>query len=188
MVNILYRALGSLVVVLAAWLIKKHLTDSMVEAFTKKHGVEASTSKPIKNFFGVIVSLIAFFVLLGVWNLRTTLTGLLAAAGIGGIVIGLSLREVLSDVLAGVIFFFDRPFKVGDSLVVGDIGGAVLDIGVRSVKLKTWDGVFATIPNRKVASGVLEDLPYHGGVHRRVRSTGQDFTCCCDIWFREKSS
>lgn len=111
----------------------------------------------VKNFFGIIIYAIAFFVLLGVWNLRTTLTGLLAAAGMVGIVIELSLREVLSDLLAGIILFFDRPFRVGDSLVMGDIGGKVLDIGARSVKLKTWDGIFATIPNRKVASEVLKN-------------------------------
>ena len=157
MVNVLYRIVYSVVVIVVAWLIKKYVTDSMVDAFAKKQKVGAGASKPIKNFFGIIIYVAAFFILLGIWNLRTTLTGLLAAAGMVGIVIGLSLREVLSDLLAGVILFFDRPFKVGDSLVVGDIGGKVLDIGVRSVKLKTWDGIFASIPNRKVTSEVLKN-------------------------------
>ena len=53
-----------------------------------------------------------------------------------GIVIGLSLREVISDLLAGVILFFNRPFVIGDALAVGDVGGKVLDIGMRSVKLR----------------------------------------------------
>lgn len=157
MVNVLYRIVYSVVVIIVAWLIKKYVTDSMVDTFAKKQKVKAGASKPIKNFFGIIIYVVAFFILLGIWNLRTTLTGLLAAAGMVGIVIGLSLREVLSDLLAGVILFFDRPFKVGDSLVVGDIGGKVLDIGVRSVKLKTWDGIFASIPNRKVTSEVLRN-------------------------------
>ena len=157
MINVLYRIVYSVVVIVVAWLIKKYVTDSMVDTFAKKQKVKAGASKPIKNFFGIIIYVVAFFILLGIWNLRTTLTGLLAAAGMVGIVIGLSLREVLSDLLAGVILFFDRPFKVGDSLVVGDIGGKVLDIGLRSVKLKTWDGIFASIPNRKVTSEVLRN-------------------------------
>lgn len=45
--------------------------------------------------YSVVVIVVAFFILLGIWNLRTTLTGLLAAAGMVGIVIGLSLRGKL---------------------------------------------------------------------------------------------
>lgn len=157
MMSVISRVVYTVLVVIIAWLAKKYMMDSIVDAFAKKQDVEAGASKPVKNFFGIIIYAIAFFVLLGVWNLRTTLTGLLAAAGMIGIVIGLSLREVLSDLLAGIILFFDRPFRVGDSLVMGDIGGKVLDIGARSVKLKTWDGIFATIPNRKVASEVLKN-------------------------------
>jgi len=40
---------------------------------------------------------------------------------------------------------------------VGDVGGQVLDIGLRSVKIKTWDGVFVTIPNTKVYTGVVKN-------------------------------
>ena len=81
MANVLYRIVYSVVVIVVAWLIKKYVTDSMVDAFAKKQKVKAGASKPIKNFFGIIIYVAAFFILLGIWNLRTTLTGLLAAAG-----------------------------------------------------------------------------------------------------------
>lgn len=157
MVSVLLRVVYTVVVIALAWFFKKQVTDRMIDAIARKQDVQTGVAKPVKNFSGVIIYVIAFFILLGIWNLRTTLTGLLAAAGMVGIVIGLSLREVISDLLAGVILFFDTSFRVGDALVVGDLGGKVLDIGIRSVKLKTWDGVFATIPNRKVASEVLKN-------------------------------
>jgi len=157
MLTVIYQIVYCVVVIVAAWLAKKFVSDRLIDNYTKKLKLEEHEAKPIKKFFTVIIYITAFFVLLGVWHLRGTLIGLLAGAGIVGIVIGLALRDVISDLLAGIILFFDRPFKIGDALVIGDVGGKVLDIGLRSVKLKTWDGVFATIPNRKVCSEVLRN-------------------------------
>lgn len=157
MLIIIYQVIYSIVVILAAWLTKKFVSDRLIDNFTKKLELEEQTAKPIKNFFAVITYIIAVFILLGIWHLRGTLTGLLAGAGIVGIVIGLAIRDVISDLLAGIILFFDRPFKIGDALAIGDVGGKVLNIGLRSVKLKSWDGVFITVPNRKVCSEVLKN-------------------------------
>lgn len=153
----LYKIVYSLVVIAAVWLIKRYLVDQIIEQTTAKIGVEPHTAKPIKKIFSIVLYLIAFFILLGVWGLRGTLTGMLAGAGIAGIVIGMAVRDIASDLLAGVILFFDRPFKIGDAMVLGDLGGQVLDIGLRSTKVKTWDGVFVTIPNSKVYTGVVKN-------------------------------
>ena len=157
MFSVVYQVIYSIVAVAAAWLVKKFVSDRLIDNFTTKLELGEHEAKPIKKIFAVIIYIIAFFILLGIWHLRGTLTGLLAGAGIVGIVIGLAIRDIISDLLAGIILFFDRPFKIGDSLVVGNVGGKVLDIGLRSVKLRTWDGVFATIPNRKVCSEVLKN-------------------------------
>jgi len=157
MIGALHQIIYSVITVGAAWILKRLVADRFVEDYAKRLKLEEQASKPVKNFLTVVVYVIALFVLLCIWELRATLTGLLAGAGMVGIVIGLSLREVISDLLAGIILFFDRPFRVGDSLVVGSVGGKVLDIGLRSVKLKTWDGIYATIPNRKVCSEVLKN-------------------------------
>lgn len=157
MLTVIYQIIYSMVVIVAAWLAKRLISDRLIGNFTKKLELEEDEAKPIKKFFAVIIYIIVIFALLGIWHLRGTLTGLLAGAGIVGIVIGLAIRDVISDLLSGIILFFDRPFKIGDSLVIGNVGGKVLDIGLRSVKLKTWDGVFTTIPNRKVCSEVLKN-------------------------------
>lgn len=154
---VVYQVTYSIIVVAAAWLVKKLVSDRLIDNFTTKLELGEPEAQPIKKIFAIILYIVAVFVVLRIWHLRGTLTGLLAGAGIVGIVIGLAIRDITSDLLAGIILFFDRPFKIGDALVIGDIGGKVLDIGLRSVKLKTWDGVFATIPNRKVCSEVLKN-------------------------------
>ncbi|MBE0478693.1 mechanosensitive ion channel family protein [Candidatus Aerophobetes bacterium] len=153
----LYRIIYSVITVVAAWAIKRWVADELINKFTIKLKVEPHTATPIKKIFAVVIYLIAFFLLLGVWGLQGTLTGVLAGAGIAGIVIGLAIRDIASDLLAGIILFFDHPFKIGDAIVLGDVGGQVLDIGLRSTKIKTWDGVFVTLPNNKVYSGIVKN-------------------------------
>jgi small-conductance mechanosensitive channel len=155
--SLIYQIIYSIAAIATAWLIKRYASDRLIDNFAKKLKLEEQAAQPIKKFFAIVIYIVAIFILLGIWRLRGTLTGLLAGAGIVGIVIGLAIRDIISDLLAGIILFFDRPFRVGDALVIGNVGGKVLDIGIRSVKLKTWDGVFATIPNRKVCSEVLKN-------------------------------
>jgi len=157
MPKLFFSLIYSLVVIAGAWFAKKMISDKLVSGFAEKLKLEAHVVNPVKKFFAVIIYVIAFFILLGIWGLRGTLTGLLAGVGVAGIVIGLAVREILSDLLAGIILFFDRPFKIGDAVVVGDIGGQVLDIGLRSTKIKTWDGIFVTVPNSKVYSGIVKN-------------------------------
>ncbi len=153
----IYRIIYSLVTILAAWAFKRFIIDELIDRSAERIKLKEHVTKPLKKFFSFVVYIIAFFILLGIWGLRGTLTGVLAGAGIAGIVIGLAVRDIVSDLLAGIILLFDRPFKIGDAVVFGDVGGKILDIGIRSVKLKTWDGVFVTIPNSKIYSGVVKN-------------------------------
>lgn len=159
--NLVYQIIFSIAVIAAAWLGKKFISDRTIDKYTKKLKLQEHIVKPIKRIFAIAIYIVAVFILLAIWNLTATLTGLLAGAGFAGIVIGLAVRDTVSDLLSGIIIFFDKPFKIGDALVVGDVGGQVLDIGLRSVKMKSWDGIFITIPNRKICSEVLKNWTYY---------------------------
>jgi len=155
------RIVSSAVVVVVAWILARYVISRLIMAYATRLGLEAHTAQPVRRVLVGIVYVVAFVVLLGIWGLRGTLTGMLAGAGIAGIVIGMALRDIIADLLAGVILFFDRPFKIGDAMTMGDVGGTVLDIGIRSVRLKTWDGVYVTIPNSKVYAGVVKNYSHY---------------------------
>jgi small-conductance mechanosensitive channel len=152
-----FTLIYSLVVIFCAWLAKKFILDKIISGFADRLKIEAYVVNPVKKFFAVIIYLIAVFILVGIWGLKGTLTGLLAGAGVAGIVIGIAVKDIVSDLFAGIILFFDRPFKIGDAIVIENMGGQVLDIGLRSTKVKTWDGVFVVIPNSKVYSGIIKN-------------------------------
>jgi small-conductance mechanosensitive channel len=89
------------------------------------------------------------------WSVRPWLAGL----GIAGAVVGLAAKEPLENVIGYVTILSDRPFQVGDHVIIGDIAGRVEDIGMRSVLLRTADGRLARIPNAKAARETVIRLP-----------------------------
>jgi small-conductance mechanosensitive channel len=73
-------------------------------------------------------------------NLGVDVTTLVAGLGIGGVAFALAIKNILSDLLSSVTIMLDRPFEVGDYIVVGDSGGTVENIGIRSTRLRASSG------------------------------------------------
>jgi small-conductance mechanosensitive channel len=72
------------------------------------------------------------------------------------------------------MLFFDRPFKIGDSINIEKLWGVVQDIGIRSTRLRTFDGKFVTIPNSKIAKSIITNVSVFEG--RRLDLTvGVDY-------------
>jgi small-conductance mechanosensitive channel len=87
----------------------------------------------------------AAIVLAVVWE--QNLGGLIAALGVGSIVLGLALQETLGNLMAGIALLFERPFTIGDWIEVGDEQGAVEEINWRSVHVRTRERNLLVFPN-----------------------------------------
>ncbi|MBO9673418.1 MAG: mechanosensitive ion channel family protein [Sphingobacteriaceae bacterium] len=111
----------------------------------------------LKELFKTIVIFIGFFTLLGFVfevNVLTLITGL----GIGGIAIALAAKESLENLLGSFTIFLDKPFTVGDLVKVDGVEGTVEKVGFRSTRIRTSEKTMATLPNRGMIDGVLENL------------------------------
>jgi len=111
----------------------------------------------LKELFKTIVIFIGFFTLLGFVfevNVLTLITGL----GIGGIAIALAAKESLENLIGSFTIFLDKPFTVGDLVKVDGVEGTVEKVGFRSTRIRTSEKTMATIPNRGMIDGVLENL------------------------------
>jgi small-conductance mechanosensitive channel len=82
----------------------------------------------------------AMALLLALDNLGVQIKPLLAGLGIGGIAVALAVQTVLSDLLASMSIALDKPFGIGDFLIVGDCQGTVEHIGVKSTRLRSLSG------------------------------------------------
>lgn len=98
----------------------------------------------IKQARGLIIILNVFLWAIGlvflIDNLGYNVTTLITGLGIGGIAIALAAQAVLGDLFSYFVIFFDRPFEVGDFIIVGDKMGSVEYIGIKTTRLRTLSG------------------------------------------------
>ena len=84
---------------------------------------------------------------------------LLAGLGIAGIAVAFALQSTLSNIFGGISLILDKTVKVGDTVYIDkDTKGIILDIGLRSTKLKTFDNEVIIIPNGKLADMKIQNI------------------------------
>ena len=86
---------------------------------------------------------------------------LFSVLGIGGVAIGFAFRDILQNLLAGILLLLTRPFRLGDQIRVGEFEGTVEDIQIRATTIRTYDNRRAVIPNSDLFAGkVLVNTAY----------------------------
>ena len=96
--------------------------------------------------YGILV--IVLVAVLGQIGIQTT--SILAALGAAGLAIGLAMQGTLSNIAAGMMLLWLRPFRVGDYIDTGSVAGTVKELGLFASELHTWDGVFLFVPNSQL--------------------------------------
>ena len=151
-----------------AWIVTIHafLSGFKVVVFD-----EASAGSWQSQVPDLLLDLIRFFlvvcmaaiVLSTVW--KVDLGGLLTALGVGSLVIGLALQDMLKNLFSGILLLFERPFTLGDWLQVGERIGKVIQINWRSVYLKTRSQSLVVIPNAELAQGNFTNYSRPNPIH-----------------------
>ena len=85
-------------------------------------------------------------------------TGELAGLGVGGIAVALAAQKTLENVLGGVSLVLDQAVRVGDTLKVDDTVGTVVEVGLRSTRIRTLDRTLVSVPNGQIANMRIENL------------------------------
>jgi len=102
--------------------------------------------KKLLPIIKLVVWIIVLYVIF-VYEMKIRGEALLALSGAVGIAAGFALRDVASNIIAGISIAFDKPFYVGDKLRVKEFYGEVIDIGLRSTLIKTPGDSIISIPN-----------------------------------------
>lgn len=120
----------------------------------------------------IVIAVGSAMVLSYVWGFE--LAKMLAALGVGSIVLGLALQDTLSSLLSGFSLVSSRQFRVGDWLEVGDDIGKVIDINWRTVTLLNRDEDVIIIPNGDLAKNRFVNYTYPYPLH--VEHVSFDFS------------
>jgi len=99
----------------------------------------------LKKIINATIYLFAFLIILYV--LKIDLSGIVVGLGVGGIAIAFALQNVLSDVFSAFSIYFDKPFEIGDFIVVGEHSGTVKKIGMKSTLVKLLQGEELVLAN-----------------------------------------
>ena len=104
----------------------------------------------------VVLALTVFFIF-DVWSIN--ISPLLATAGVAGIAISFAVKDSLTNILGGLQLVLDKTFKVGDKIEIesGEVG-VVMDIGLRSTKLRTYDNEVIYFPNGYMANAKIKNF------------------------------
>ncbi|MFO7461440.1 MAG: mechanosensitive ion channel family protein [Desulfatiglandales bacterium] len=114
----------------------------------------------------VIIVAIGAYALLQVWNIDPT--AWLASAGVIGIAVGFAARDTLANLFAGFFIIADAPYTIGDYIIISSgERGYVVNVGIRSTRIRTRDDVEIIIPNSEMANSKI--INESGGIRDRYR-------------------
>lgn len=123
------------------------------------------TDSSIDNILVPLIgkSLRIFIVVIGGMMVLQNLTGLqfgplLASLGIGGLAVALAAKDSIANFFGTLTILFDKPFQVGDRIVVNGYDGSVENVGFRSTRIRLLNGHLVTIPNEKLANSEVENV------------------------------
>jgi small-conductance mechanosensitive channel/CRP-like cAMP-binding protein len=128
-------------------------------AFRIRRGYEAPTL--VRNIFTLIALAVFFAIVFSRVYYELNLGALLTTSAIFGVIIGLALQDTLGNFFAGISLHADRPFQVGDVIVVGQqkITGVVEGVTWRAVKIRTFQNHILLVSNSNAAKEAIEVSP-----------------------------
>ena len=156
------KGLLVLEIVLISYAITK-ISNILADWYTNKHAGGSGINTPhvsflLKKIVQLIVYICALFIILLYVFGITDFTGAVVGLGVGGIAIAFAVQNQLGDVLGAFSIYFDRPFEIGDFIVVGDYSGTVKSIGIKSTRIKLLQGEELVISNRELTSASVRNF------------------------------
>ena len=122
----------------------------------------ASVAEAIGRLAVVIVGA---FVLAGLVGLN--LNGMIAGLGITGLALALAAKDSVANIFGAISIIIDQPFNVGDWIIVEDVEGEVISIGLRTTMIRTGNDTIVTMPNSNITNSPVENFTMRR--FRRIR-------------------
>ncbi|MBO4521122.1 MAG: mechanosensitive ion channel [Alphaproteobacteria bacterium] len=129
-----------------------------------------STENSISTIFGYFSILLALLISLSVMGVDLKSLGVLVGALSVGL--GFGLQHIVNNFISGILILFERPFRIGDWIVINGHEGIVRKINIRSTELETFDKAQIIIPNADIISGALTNWTLHDSMGRLTINFG----------------
>ncbi|PIS04585.1 MAG: mechanosensitive ion channel protein MscS [Candidatus Buchananbacteria bacterium CG10_big_fil_rev_8_21_14_0_10_42_9] len=137
----------------------------LVDYFAKKYidqadeedkGTAESMMSVVKIIVAAVVWIVGILVVLS--NLGVNVTSLVASLGVGGLAVALALQKVFADLFSSLSIYIDKPFKVGDFIVIGEHKGTVERIGLKTTRIRSLTGEELVVSNTELTSTRVQNF------------------------------
>ncbi|MFT5686349.1 MAG: MscS family membrane protein [Myxococcota bacterium] len=153
--------IATTVLSLSVVVIANRVVDLVSDLFAKR--AELTDSKLDDQ----VIPLVSRAIKAGLWvlgivfilqNVGVEVTALLAGVSVGGVAVALAAKDTISNLFGSLTIFTDRPFQIGDWVIIGDIEGVVEEVGFRSTRIRTFPNSQVTVPNATVANSPVDNF------------------------------
>ena len=115
-----------------------------------------------KEFFNLFLNIIkiiigAVILLVVLARMGIDLTGLITSLGIGGVLIGFTAKDTLTNFFDSIRLVSEQAFSLGDWIETKDVEGFVVEIGLAATRVRTFDNALVTIPNSRLANSAIHN-------------------------------
>jgi len=121
----------------------------------------------IRKLLKVLVTI--FGIVFIISNFGVNMSSMLAGLGIGGIAVALAAKDTLENLFGSITILFDRPFQIGDWVVIDGEEGTVEELGFRSTRIRTFYNSVIIVPNAKLVNAYVDN--YGERQFRRIKTT-----------------
>lgn len=163
---------------LAAFVLIWRVVSAVFSWYIKTRSAETETDLDqqllpfLKRVAMIVIALIAVIILLGHFNVEVS--GLVATLGIGSLAVALAAQEALADTISGFLIMIDRPYRIGDRVEIMELDtwGDVMDIGLRSTRVRTRDNRMVIVPNSVIGKSLVVNYSYPDDNYRLETEIG----------------
>jgi MscS family membrane protein len=131
---------------------------------------EASLNEQMFPFFQrivlILISAIGIITILS--HFEINITAMVTTLGIGSLALALAAQSALEDTISGFLIMIDRPYRIGDRIELLDLDtwGDVVDVGLRSTRIRTRDNRMVVVPNSKIGKSLVVNYAYPNDQYR----------------------
>ena len=159
------KIVGAIIILIVGWTVAGFAHDAIMRAGRRSKHIDITLFSFVSSLAKYAVLVFTIVAMLSAFGVQTT--SFVAVLGATSLAIGLALQGTLSHVASVLMIIIFRPFRIGDIIEIGTIGGAVEDISLFTTELRSPDNIKIIVPNSVVWRDYIKNLTGHD--RRRIR-------------------
>ncbi len=145
-----------------AWM----LSTGVLLQLLHRYQLDPSVEQLLRNVVAVLI--VTFGIVTVLSQFGFDILSIVAGLGIAGLAVGFAAQATIANIIAGVTILIERPFRIGDWVEINGRTGKVMEIALRTTRMRTRDNIFTVIPNASVAEADIINYSAAGPLRMRV--------------------